>query len=109
MYSLKYNYYEFYLSIFNFPFTFLAMGEVTVLVPVPDFKSAVSWLWSGKVSSILMLSRHFFNEIEIKAGIRNRQKIGKSSYCSRNCAHIVPVLWLFKVLPRCFVQFIDLL
>ena len=36
------------------------MGEVTELVPVPDFKSAVSWLWSGKVSSILMLSRQFF-------------------------------------------------
>ncbi len=32
-------------------------GEVTVLVPVPDFKSAVSRLRSGKVSSILMLSR----------------------------------------------------
>ncbi len=36
-------------------------GEVTELVPVPDFKSVVSWLWSGKVSSILMLSRHFFH------------------------------------------------
>jgi hypothetical protein len=38
-------------------------GEVTELVPVPDFKSAVSWLWSGKVSSILMLSRQFFKRI----------------------------------------------
>jgi hypothetical protein len=28
-------------------------------VTAPDFKSAVSWLWSGKVSSILMLSRQF--------------------------------------------------
>ncbi len=33
------------------------LGEVTELVPVPDFKSGGSWLWSGKVSSILMLSR----------------------------------------------------
>ncbi len=36
------------------------VGEVTELVPVPDFKSVVSWLRSGKVSSILMLSRHIF-------------------------------------------------
>jgi hypothetical protein len=40
-------------------FNDVVMGEVTELVPVPDFKSAVPWLWSGKVSSILMLSRHF--------------------------------------------------
>jgi len=33
------------------------MGEDADLVTAPDFKSAVSWLWSGKVSSILMLSR----------------------------------------------------
>ena len=32
-------------------------GEVMELVPVPDFKSGGSWLWSGMVSSILMLSR----------------------------------------------------
>jgi hypothetical protein len=32
-------------------------GEVTELVPVPDFKSGGSWLWSGKVGSIPMLSR----------------------------------------------------
>jgi hypothetical protein len=44
------------------------MGEVTELVPVPDFKSAVSWLWSGKVSSILMLSRH------LKSGTYDRVK-----------------------------------
>ena len=36
----------------------LILGEVTELVPVPDFKSGGSWLWSGMVSSILMLSRH---------------------------------------------------
>ena len=34
------------------------MGELTELVPVPDFKSVVPWRESGKVSSILMLSRH---------------------------------------------------
>jgi len=45
--------------MYNLHCAFL-MGEVTVLVPVPDFKSAVSWLWSGKVSSILMLSRQPF-------------------------------------------------
>ena len=33
------------------------MGELTELVPVPDFKSVVPWRESGKVSSILMLSR----------------------------------------------------
>ena len=38
-------------------------GEVTELVPVPDFKSGGSWLGSGKVSSILMLSRQIFQWI----------------------------------------------
>ena len=32
-------------------------GEVTELVPVPDFKSAVTVREYGEVSSILMLSR----------------------------------------------------
>ncbi len=35
------------------------MGEVTELVPVPDFKSAVTVREYGEVSSILMLSRQF--------------------------------------------------
>ena len=34
-------------------------GEVTELVPVPDFKSAVTVREYGEVSSILMLSRQF--------------------------------------------------
>jgi hypothetical protein len=35
-------------------------GELTELVPVPDFKSAVTVREYGEVSSILMLSRQFF-------------------------------------------------
>jgi hypothetical protein len=64
--SLKYNYFQNASeelprpSVFLFDVQYLyCKGEVTELVPVPDFKSAVSWLWSGKVSSILMLSRQF--------------------------------------------------
>jgi hypothetical protein len=48
-------------SIFNFQFAMLFIqGEVTELVPVPDFKSAVPSRERRKVSSILMLSRQFF-------------------------------------------------
>jgi hypothetical protein len=51
----------FHLPFFNlqFPIDRLS-GEVTELVPVPDFKSGGSWLWSGMVSSILMLSRQIY-------------------------------------------------
>ena len=34
------------------------LGEVTELVPVPDFKSVVPQYVLGKVGSIPMLSRH---------------------------------------------------
>ena len=47
----------FQFPIFNLLFTIEYKGEVTELVPVPDFKSAVPWREPGKVSSILMLSR----------------------------------------------------
>jgi hypothetical protein len=35
-------------------------GEVTELVPVPAFKAVVAVREHGEVSSILMLSRHFY-------------------------------------------------
>ncbi len=44
---------------YHFQLTIRIRGEVTELVPVPDFKSGGSWLWSGMVGSIPMLSRHF--------------------------------------------------
>jgi hypothetical protein len=49
-----------YFRIFHLQYLVIfPLGEVTELVPVPDFKSAVSWFWPGKVSSILMLSRQY--------------------------------------------------
>jgi hypothetical protein len=39
-------------------------------VPVPDFKSGGSWLWSGMVSSILMLSRQFYQGFMDKSNKR---------------------------------------
>ena len=41
-------------------YNFKNLGEVTELVPVPDFKSAVTVRKYGEVSSILMLSRQIY-------------------------------------------------
>jgi hypothetical protein len=57
---------KFNLKISNLQFSVCNVvhrGEVTELVPVPDFKSAVPQRELRKVSSILMLSRQFFNEM----------------------------------------------
>jgi len=47
------------------------LGEVTELVPVPDFKSGGSWLWSGMVSSILMLSRQIYADTAGRANVHD--------------------------------------
>ena len=57
--SIIQNKFNLKISNLHFPIcNIFHRGEVTELVPVPDFKSAVPSRERRKVSSILMLSRH---------------------------------------------------